>query len=88
MSAIEFLSQPIWQRIGLTLLHFVWQGLAIAILILSLIHLFRLKRGTSRYAAYLVAFALMMACPIVTFLSHAAASALTGRITHPREISC
>lgn len=68
MSAIEFLSQPIWQRLGLTLLHFVWQGLAVTVLVLSLIGLFRLKRGASRYAAYLLAFVVMMACPIVTFL--------------------
>ena len=68
MSPIKFLSQPVWQRLGLTLLHFLWQGLLVAILVGRLIQLFKLNHGTARYAAYLFAFLIMAACPVVTFL--------------------
>ena len=67
MSIVEFLSQPLWQRLGLMLVHFLWQGLAIAVLVGVLVRVFRLKHGNTRYAAYLLAFVAMIACPVVTF---------------------
>jgi len=69
MSVIEFLSEPIWQRLGLTLLHFLWQGLAIAVLFGLIIRLFRLSRGNNQYIACLLAFLAMSACPVATFLT-------------------
>jgi ankyrin repeat protein/beta-lactamase regulating signal transducer with metallopeptidase domain len=63
MSPIEFLSQPLWLRLGLTLLHFLWQGL----LVCCVIYLAGFGHGTTRYAAYLLAFLVMAACPVVTF---------------------
>jgi len=67
MSIVEFLSQPLWQRLGLTLVHFLWQGLAVAVLVGVLVRVFRLNHGNARYAAYLLAFIAMMVCPVVTF---------------------
>ncbi len=67
MSIVEFLSQPLWQRLGLTLVHFLWQGLAVAVLVGALVRVLRLKHGNARYAAYLLAFAAMIVCPVVTF---------------------
>ncbi len=67
MSIVEFLSQPLWQRLGLTLIHFLWQALTLAVLIAVLVRAFKLKHGNARYVAYLVAFAAMIACPIITF---------------------
>ncbi|MHC4792308.1 MAG: M48 family metalloprotease, partial [Planctomycetota bacterium] len=67
MSIVEFLSQPLWQRLGLTLVHFLWQGLAVAVLVGVLVRVFRLKHGNARYGAYLLAFIAMIACPVVTF---------------------
>ncbi len=67
MLIVEFLSGPLWQRIGLTLVHFLWQGLAIAVLVGVLVRVFRLKHGNTRYAGYLIAFIAMIACPVVTF---------------------
>lgn len=67
MSIVEFLSQPLWQRLGLTLVHFLWQGLAIAVLVGVLVRVFRLNHGNTRYATYLLAFAAMIVCPVVTF---------------------
>ena len=67
MTILEFLSQPIWQRLGLTLVHFLWQGLAVAVLAAIFVRAFRLKHGNSRYLAYFLAFAAMIVCPLVTF---------------------
>lgn len=68
MSAIEFLSQPAWQRLGFALLHFLWQGALIALLTGGLVCVFRLRRGVARYGAYLFGFAVMAACPVATYL--------------------
>ncbi len=67
MSIVEFLSQRLWQRLGLTLVHFLWQGLAVAVLVGVLVRVLRLNHGNARYAAYLLAFIAMIICPIVTF---------------------
>jgi beta-lactamase regulating signal transducer with metallopeptidase domain len=67
MSIVEFLSQPLWQRLGLTLVHFLWQGMAVAVLVGAFVRVFRLKHGNARYGAYLLAFIAMIACPVVTF---------------------
>jgi len=67
MSIVEFLSQPFWQRLCLTLVHFFWQGLAVAVLVGVLVRVLRLNHGNARYTAYLLAFVTMIACPVVTF---------------------
>ncbi|MBW8040601.1 MAG: hypothetical protein FVQ85_11430 [Planctomycetes bacterium] len=67
MSIVEFLSQPLWQRLGLTLVHFLWQGLAVAVLAGVFVRVFKLKHGNARYGAYLLAFIAMIICPVVTF---------------------
>ncbi|NQT03929.1 MAG: hypothetical protein HQ580_18025, partial [Planctomycetes bacterium] len=69
MSIIEFLSQPIWQRLGLTLVHFLWQGLIIAILIGACVRVFKPSHGNARYIVYLLAFIAMIICPVVTFIA-------------------
>ena len=67
MSIVEFLSQPFWQRLCLTLVHFFWQGLAVAVLVGVLVRVLRLNHGNARYTTYLLAFVTMIACPVVTF---------------------
>jgi beta-lactamase regulating signal transducer with metallopeptidase domain/thiol-disulfide isomerase/thioredoxin len=69
MSIIEFFSQPVWQRIGLTLIHFLWQGLIIAILIGACVRVFKPSHGNARYIVYLLAFIAMISCPVVTFIA-------------------
>ena len=68
MSFIEFFSQPLWYRLGLTLTHFLWQGLVVVILISTFVRLFRLRAGNARYYAYLLAFVLLAICPVITFI--------------------
>ncbi|MCL5282143.1 MAG: M56 family metallopeptidase [Planctomycetes bacterium] len=69
MSVVEFFSQPLWHRLSLTLVHFLWQGLAAAVLACAAVRILRLKRGNPRHAAYLVAFAAMAVAPLVTFVA-------------------
>ena len=65
---IEFLSEPPCQRLALTLLHFLWQGLAAMVLVIAAARLLMLRRGPPRYAAYLIAMLTMVVCPVVTFM--------------------
>jgi beta-lactamase regulating signal transducer with metallopeptidase domain len=65
---IEFFSQPFWYKLGLTLAHFLWQGLIVIILVSTIVGLFRMKRGNAHYVAYMLAFMVMTACPIATFI--------------------
>jgi beta-lactamase regulating signal transducer with metallopeptidase domain len=67
MTAIEVLSQPFWQRVGMSLVHFFWQGLAIAVLVSITVRLFKLQHGSPRYSAFLLALLIMLACPFITF---------------------
>ncbi len=69
MSIIEFFSQPLWQRIGLTLVHFLWQGLIIAILVGVCVRILKVHEGNNRYTAYLMAFLATILCPVVTFIT-------------------
>jgi beta-lactamase regulating signal transducer with metallopeptidase domain/5-hydroxyisourate hydrolase-like protein (transthyretin family) len=67
MSVVEFFSQPVWYRLSLTLVHFLWQGLTVAVIACALVRVLRLKRGNPRYTAYLVAFGVMTISPLLTF---------------------
>jgi beta-lactamase regulating signal transducer with metallopeptidase domain len=55
-----------WERLGLALLHFVWQGVLVAALVAVLAAW--LPRGRGRYAAYLLGMAAMLACLPATFV--------------------
>ena len=66
-SLVEMLSQPQWQRIALTLVHFLWQGLAIAVGLAAILCLFQVRESRTRYGLSLAALVLMTVCPVVTF---------------------
>ena len=67
MSLVEFLSQPFWHTLGLTLVHFAWQGFVVAVGVGALVHGLGLRHGNAGYTAYLLGFAAIIACPILTF---------------------
>jgi ankyrin repeat protein/beta-lactamase regulating signal transducer with metallopeptidase domain len=69
MTLIQFLSEPFWQQLGLTLIHFLWQGLIMAVFVAAAVRLFRLPHGHLRYSLYLAAFLLMAICPLLTFVA-------------------
>src|SRR6267142_6210126 len=55
--------------LGLTLLHFLWQGAVIALLLAATNTMLRRASARSRYAAACLALVLMLACAVLTFLS-------------------
>src|SRR6266404_5534264 len=70
MNAIEtLLDQPIFQALGWSLIHFIWQGALIALLYLSVSVLLRRFAANVRYAAACGAMLLMLIAPAVTMLS-------------------
>ncbi|KKL79879.1 hypothetical protein LCGC14_2010360, partial [marine sediment metagenome] len=68
MTGIErILSQPWSQRLGWSLLHFLWQGLVIAALLSVAMTALRRRSANLRYALACMALLVMVAAPIVTF---------------------
>jgi beta-lactamase regulating signal transducer with metallopeptidase domain len=63
----RLLHDPVFYRLGLTLLHFLWQGAALALLAWSLQLLLRRARPAARYALLLGLLALMAMAPVLTF---------------------
>ncbi len=61
------LPDQVTSRLAWVLVHFVWQGAAIAGLLALTLWLGRVKRPAVRYACGLVALAVMVACPVITF---------------------
>jgi uncharacterized protein (TIGR03435 family) len=65
MNAIHLLSNQPWvERLGWTLVHFLWQGILIAMVYAAARRL--LRRSQSRYILGCVALALLIAAPVVT----------------------
>ena len=70
MNAIEtLLDKPIFQALGWTLIHFIWQGALIAILYVSLSVLLRRFTANVRYATACTAMLLMLIAPAATMLA-------------------
>jgi ankyrin repeat protein/beta-lactamase regulating signal transducer with metallopeptidase domain len=63
------LAQPAMQRLGWALVHFLWQGLGIALLLAAVLMLLRRRPPNARYVAACAALALMLVCPLVTFVA-------------------
>lgn len=65
----DWICGPVGQRLTWTLLHFCWQGLAVAALVAVWLRVFRPVRAETRYAVCLVGLMLMVAVPAATFLA-------------------
>lgn len=63
----RLLHDPAFFRLGLTLVHFLWQGLALAAVAWFLRAVLRGARPAVRYPVLLGIFALMAAAPLLTF---------------------
>jgi len=66
MTVETVLSHPIVPRLGWTLVHFVWQGAAVAVLLAVVMLLLRHRSANSRYVAACTALLLMAALPLIT----------------------
>jgi len=62
---LDLLSMPAASRLGATLLHFLWQGAAVAALLALALQLGRRQSARSRYAMSCVALAAMAVLPLV-----------------------
>jgi beta-lactamase regulating signal transducer with metallopeptidase domain len=67
MSALQWLAQPASRLITASLLHFLWQGLAICLALIVLVELCKVRQATTRYACSLGALIAMIVCPLATF---------------------
>jgi len=70
--ALRLVGHPLAVRLSMTLLHFVWQGAALAAAAAVLLAALRKASPATRYLALLGVLAAMALCPVVTF-------ALAGR---------
>lgn len=65
---LRLVSHPLAARLGLALLHFLWQGLVVGLAAGTVLLALRKASAAARYAALLGALAMMALCPVVTFL--------------------
>ena len=68
-----FSHHPLVHALGWSLLHFLWQGTAVGILLASVLGLLRARSPQLRYAASCCGLALMVVLPLATFARLAAA---------------
>lgn len=67
MTPLENLLAPqVTERIGWTLVHFVWQAAAVALLLAVVLRLLRKRSASARYIVSCLALGLIVAMPIVT----------------------
>jgi len=66
MSYAEWLVQPSARLLTLALAHFLWQGCAVALLLVAIVELCNIRRAQARYACSLAALLVMVACPLGT----------------------
>ncbi|MCE5340297.1 MAG: M48 family metalloprotease [Planctomycetaceae bacterium] len=62
----NILSQEMVQKLGWTLVHFIWQGAVIALLCAIVLRLMRKVSSNLRYTVAFIALAIMVAVPMVT----------------------
>lgn len=64
---LEDLSSSVANALTLTLLHFLWQGLLVAIIYWTLLPAIAIRTNRLRYALSLLAISVMALCPLATF---------------------
>ena len=84
MVAINWLSREETVALGWTLVHFLWQGAAIALAYAVIDRMTRRTSSALRYLFALGAFALMPLAVIATFANEMRTSSLTTTITQPK----
>jgi len=69
MATLEnLLSQQMIERLGWTLIHFVWQAAAVALLLATLLRFLHKRSADARYIVSCLALSLIVALPLVTML--------------------
>jgi hypothetical protein len=70
MLAVEILNHPLVNLIGWTLLHFLWQGAIVGVIVAALLAGLRRRNASVRYVVGIVGLAAMAACPLITMATH------------------
>lgn len=63
----SILFQPLTEKLGWTLIHFIWQGAAAAILLALLLRILRKSSANARYLVTCIGLVLIILLPIITF---------------------
>ncbi|MDB5347878.1 MAG: outer membrane protein assembly complex YaeT protein [Schlesneria sp.] len=77
------LSEPLVQRLAWTLIHFIWQGFAIALLLSLAVRLGRVRQSEWRYCFSFAALLTMTATPIATFMVVNEPTPIEQSVQHP-----
>lgn len=77
-----FLTTPLAEQIGWTLIHFVWQGAAVASVLGIALRLLQHRSATARYAAGCLALTAIVVFPLVTAFSISGANRDVKRDVH------
>ncbi len=86
MSMIELPDASLCVRLAATIGHFLWQGVAVYLLVMLAGLLLRWSSAHARYVVFLAALLIMAACPLATFVllrSPAAPAAVVGGQSPP-----
>src|ERR1035441_7756627 len=75
---IQLSGHPLVHALGWTLLHFCWQGAAVALVLWCVLGLLGGRSSQARYGAACLALGLMVALPIATF-AHVASAEYKAR---------
>jgi GWxTD domain-containing protein len=78
-SLIPFYEQSLIHAAGWSLLHFLWEGAIVALLLASTLRLLRSRSSQLRYIAACCALVLMIVCPLITLGLIAANSGAAGQ---------
>ena len=66
MMTVEILNHPLVNLIGWTLLHFLWQGAIVGVIVAALLAGLRRRSASVRYVVGIVGLAVMAVCPLIT----------------------
>ena len=85
MNPLHWLARPELAALALALVHFLWQGTLIALLLAAVLRLGRIKGASQRYACSLAALLAMALCPVITYLAIGPQSDLPAALTSQQE---
>lgn len=74
MITLPHWTEQVIPRLAWVLIHFIWQGALVALLLALTIWIGRVRRPTHRYTLSLIALLAMLACPVMTFVSSSPAA--------------
>lgn len=87
MNIIDYFNSPVCVRFALALVHFLWQGLVIALLAVSLASLFGKNSSKTRYGVYVISLFAMVLSLGVTYALVDVSSTQVEYAQHRTEIT-